>query len=101
MPETAATMRIRNPRSEIRKLLDLLQLTFISSRVIRCDSHIERERLVTRRAHFDAVRAGIKMQALEDAVEIVDDADVVAVDVHLAFLRLDLQAQRPFVAVGV
>ena len=33
------------------------------------------------------------MQPLEDAVEVVDDAGVVAVDVDLGVARLDLQAQ--------
>src|SRR5690349_20416705 len=39
------------------------------------------------------------MKLLEHAVEIVDDADVVAVDVDLGLLRFDLQLQRAFVDV--
>ena len=55
------------------------------------------ERLVARRAHFDAMRAGVDVQLLEDAVEVVDDADVVAVHVDLGVARLDLQAKGAFV----
>src|SRR5258706_79109 len=47
------------------------------------------------------MRARVEMQALEDAVEIVDHADVIAVDVDFAFPRLDLQAQRAFVVARV
>src|SRR5207302_9287206 len=38
------------------------------------------------------VLARLDAQSLECAVEVVDDAGVVAIDKHLRFLRLDLEA---------
>ena len=43
------------------------------------------------------MRSGRKVKALEHPVEIIDDADVVAVDENLGVARLDLQPQ---LAVG-
>ena len=45
-------------------------------------------------------------QPLEHAVEVVDDAGVVAIDVHFGLLRLDFEPQRgawihPVVMVGI
>ena len=45
--------------------------------------------------------AAVEPELLERAVVAVDDADEVAVDVDLRLLRLDLQAQRSVVAVGL
>src|ERR1700730_10192056 len=95
MPETAATMRQRS----IQRSLNLLQFALIGRRMIRRDAHVERQRLEPRRADFDPVRTRLDVQPLEDAVEVVDDADVVAVDVHFCLARLDLQAQRSLIAV--
>src|SRR6185436_15925400 len=98
MPETAATICSR--RSEIGKLGEPLHLTLIRRRVIGRDAHFERERLVARRAHFNPMRSGVEVQTLEDAVEVVDLAGVIAVDVDLRIARLYLQAQRAFLVIG-
>src|SRR5262249_54941222 len=81
---------IRSPQF----LLDLLQLSVVRRGVIRRDANLEGERLVSRRADLDAVRPAFDVQLLEDAVEVVDHADVVAIDVDLGLPRLDLQAKR-------
>ena len=43
---------------------------------------------------LDAVWPGINDQALESAVEAVDHADVIAIDVNLRVGRLDLETER-------
>src|SRR5580765_1297874 len=66
--------------------------------MFRGDAHIELEALVPRRANHDPMGTGIDVQLLEDPVEVVDDADEVAVDVDLGLARLDLQLERSLVA---
>src|SRR4026208_2117126 len=103
MPETAAIARSRftraprTPPPALRASRDALHLRFVSRRSIDADHHLEGERLVAHCPNLDAVRSRIEVQALEDAVEIVDDADVVAVDVDFGVARLDLQPQAPLV----
>src|SRR6266705_6926051 len=103
MPETAATIcnlrSICNLPSKIGKLLNTLQLTLIRRGVVRRDAHFERQCLVSRRAHFDAMRTRVEVQTLKDPVEVVDDADEVSVDVNLCVARLQLQTKRSFVVV--
>src|SRR6266545_4383332 len=72
----------------------------IRRRVVRRDSNVERQRLITLRAHFDPMRAGFEVQPLEDPVEVVDRADEEAIDEHFGMARFDLQTQRPLVVVG-
>src|SRR4029077_2889831 len=43
---------------------------------------------------LDLVLTGLNVQTLERAVEVVDDAGVVAVDVDLGFVRLHLELHR-------
>src|SRR5262245_25454895 len=64
------------------------------------DADVEGQRLVALRAHFDPVRAGFDVQPLERAVELIDDADEIAVDIHFRFAWLDLQAQRAFIRIA-
>src|SRR5262249_60678497 len=85
------------PRLRCVDSLNLLQLAFVSGRVVRCDADVEGQRFVPRRAHLDAMRTRIEVQALEDSVEVVHLADVIAVDVDLGLARLDLQAELAFV----
>src|SRR5262252_932195 len=85
------------PRSRCVGSLNLLQLTFVRRRVVRRDADVEGQRLVSRCAHFDAMRTGIEVQALEDSVEVVHLADVITVDVDFGFARLDLQTELAFV----
>src|SRR5262245_36547497 len=47
------------------------------------------------------MRTGLEVQPLEDAVEVVDDADEVAVGVDLGLARLDLQTEGASVAVAL
>ena len=79
------------------QLPDRLQIALVLRRLVEPDPHVEGERLVSRRSHFDPMRTGREMKPLEHPVEVVDDADVVAVDEDLRVARLDLQPQR---AVG-
>ncbi len=53
------------------------------------------------RSHFDAMRTRREVKALENPVEVVDDADEVAVDEHLGIPRPDLQAQIAVSGIGV
>src|SRR5262245_11946749 len=55
----------------------------IGDRAARLDVHVEGDRLELRRPDFDLVRTGFEVGLLCHAVEVVDDADEVAVDIHL------------------
>src|SRR5712692_7905228 len=92
MPETAATARRR-----LNGSVNLLQLAFVSDRVVRHDLHVEDQRLVPRRADFDPMRPGLDAQLLEHPVEVVDDARVVAVNVDRRFLWPHLQPESALV----
>src|SRR5439155_16371567 len=74
-----------------RQLLDLLQVAFVRRGSARLNAHVERKRLVTRCANFDPMRTAFHVQLLEDAIEVVHDADVISVDIYRRFPRLDLQ----------
>ena len=50
-------------------------------------------RAVAVEKQLDLVLAGRHAEPLERAVEVVDDAGVVAVDVDLGFFRLDLETE--------
>src|SRR5712692_1714399 len=77
--------------------LDLLQLALVSHRLAGLDPHVKAERLVTWRADFDPMRPCLDMQLLEDAVEVVDDADVIPVDVDRRLFWFDLEPESSFV----
>jgi hypothetical protein len=47
----------------------------------------------------ELVIAGLGPQALEQTVEVIDDAGVIAVDEHLRLARLDLNPERSKLAV--
>ena len=76
----------------------VLQLALVGDRAIRQDADLEHQRLVAVGADLDAVRARLDVQPLEHAVEVVDRAREVAVDVDRRVARLDLQPQRAVVA---
>ena len=76
-----------------RRLRQPLQFALEVRRLVELDPNVEDKRLETCRAHFDPVRTGFDVQPLEHAVEVVDDAGVIAVHEHLRVARLDLQAQ--------
>src|SRR5262245_25080583 len=68
------------------------------------DVDIELERVEPWQYDRDAILAGLEAQRLEHAVEIVDQAGICAVDVHLRIRRLDIKPQRarwvPVVPIG-
>src|SRR5262249_40711079 len=66
----------------------------IGNRLTGLDVHFELNRRLALEAQLDPVDAGFEIQVLERAVEVVDDADVVAVDEHLriAWRALDADA---------
>src|SRR5438477_496038 len=62
-------------RSSIdESLRDLSQVAAIADGVVRCDLHVERQRLVAHRLHLDVMRAGLEVQLLEKTVEVVHDS---------------------------
>ena len=67
-------------------------LSAVRRRLIRVDHHVDRQVVVLRQADFQMVRSRFEAEPLEDAVEVVHDADVVAVHVDRRLFRLDLQA---------
>ena len=60
------------------------------------DEHVEHCRLVAVGLDLDSMMAAVHAELLEGAVEAVDDANEVAVDVDLRVPRLDLQANGAF-----
>src|SRR6266849_5730660 len=82
------------------ELLKLLQLASIRDRVVGRDRDVERHRLVSVCAHFDVMRSAVKTELLKQAVEVIDDADQVAIDVDLRLLRRDFQPDRSRTVVG-
>jgi hypothetical protein len=64
--------------------------------VIRGNADVEDQRFIASRSHLDTVRSTLDVQPLEHAVELIDDAGVIAVDVYLGLSRPDLQPQRAF-----
>ena len=74
--------------------MDALQLTLVGDAFARRDEHFELEWLVTISADFDAVATGFEAELLEQAVEAVDHADEVAVDIDLGVTRFELQPER-------
>jgi hypothetical protein len=56
-------------------------------RAARLHEHVELEILEAGHPHFDLVCARLEPQLLEGAVEVVDDAGVVAVDKDLRVTR--------------
>ena len=57
----------------------------------RVDVDVEDLRLEAGRFDFDLVRSDVERQTLKDAVEVVDDARVVAVDIDGRVTRPDLE----------
>src|SRR5688572_28503759 len=70
------------------------KLALVGDRFTRRDQHVERDGFVAGGLDFDPVSAGVDPELLEDAVEVVDHAHEVAVDVDLGVARLDLQPER-------
>ena len=66
-------------------------------RAAALEHHLFAQGSVARQEQCDLVAAGLEIEALKDAVEVVDDAHQEAVDEHLGILRRDLQAQRALV----
>src|SRR5258707_9395711 len=83
----------------LRFTSSLDQIPTVRCGVIRFDQHVERQSYVSRRANLDPVRARLETQALEHAVEIVHDADVIPIDVDRRVDRFDLQPQRAIVII--
>src|SRR5439155_24347378 len=77
-----------------------MHLSLIRRLSIRDDADVEDQRFVSRGAHFNPVSARVDVELLEDAVELVDDPDEIAVYVHFRSLWLDFEAKRPFVTVA-
>src|SRR5262245_2061298 len=69
----------------------------IRNRLSRLNIHVKDDRRLALRADFDLVGAGLEIQVLEGAVEVVDDPDVVAVCVDL---RVAWRALNADAAVG-
>src|SRR6266508_3251251 len=82
-------------------LLDPLQIPLECHRLLRIDQHVELGRLEPVRLDLDLVAAGVQRELLERAVELIDVAHEVAVDVDLRGARLDLQLQVALLAVAV
>src|SRR5438128_2563370 len=59
----------------------------IGDRLARFHPDIERDRRKSRRPNLNPVRAGFEVQMLEHAVEVVDDAHVIAIREHLRVSR--------------
>src|SRR5262245_14540867 len=97
MPEIAAT----GLSTSSGNLLNLLHVSREGDGLLGRDEHVELGRLVAVGAELDLVAPAVQRQLLERAVELVHEADVIAVDVDLRVARLDLQLQVALIVPAV
>src|SRR5262245_2438287 len=81
--------------------MSLPQSCVIRDRLARRYVDVERNRLHALQPDFDPMRAGLQVQVLCRAVEVVDDADVVAVDEDLRVLRRAFDAHAAIRVPGL
>ncbi len=65
----------------------------------RDDQHVELDRHVLRVPDLDTMRALFQLEALGEAVEVVDDPHVVPVDEHLRVPRFHLETEESCIQV--